>query len=207
MTDLSLTVAPKSDQLNADDLIAGPRTVRITAVKANPDSAEQPISIFFDGDNGRPYRPCKSMRRVMIAVWGPDGGAYPGRAMTLYRDPGVTFGGMQVGGIRISHMSEIDKPMTMALTATRANRKPFTVQPLKVDDPAAATAARLVEMVDAIETAIALAEFEANTSITGRRNRLKEVRPELSRDVEAAVMAAHARVGATKKVEDDDVPF
>ena len=33
MIDLSRTVAPKSDQLNADDLIAGPRTIVVTAVK------------------------------------------------------------------------------------------------------------------------------------------------------------------------------
>ena len=50
--------------------------------------------------------------------------------MTLYRDPAVKFGGLEVGGIRISHMSDIAKPITMALTATRANRKPFTVQPM-----------------------------------------------------------------------------
>ena len=65
-------------------------------------------------------------------VWGPDGHAYAGRRMTLYRDDTVAFGGMAVGGIRISHMTHIDKPQTMALTATRAKRAPFTVQPLVV---------------------------------------------------------------------------
>jgi len=135
MIDLASTVAPKSDQLNADDLIAGPRTVTVTGVRACPDSAEQPIDISFDGDNGKPYKPCKSMRRVLIAVWGNDGAAYAGRSMTLYCDPDVTFGGMKVGGIRISHMSHIDKPQTMALTATRAKRKPFTVRPLAAQAP------------------------------------------------------------------------
>jgi hypothetical protein len=53
--------------------------------------------------------------------------------MTLYRDPTVKFGGFETGGIRISHLSHIDKPTTMALTATRASRKPFTVQPLKME--------------------------------------------------------------------------
>jgi hypothetical protein len=130
MTDLSLTIAPKSDQLNADDLIAGPMTIHITKVSANPESAEQPISIFFDGDNGKPYKPCKSMRRVLVQVWGKDGTAYPGRSMVVYRDPKVQFGGLAVGGIRISHMSHIEQDVTMALTATRASRKPFTVKPL-----------------------------------------------------------------------------
>jgi hypothetical protein len=135
VTDLSATVAPKSDQINADDLIAGPRTIRVTRVTGNEGNPEQPVNIFFEGDMGKPYRPCKSMRRVLIAVWGADGNAYAGRSMTLYRDPAVTFGGMQVGGIRISHMSGIDKPMTMALTASKANRKPYTVKPLS-DAPA-----------------------------------------------------------------------
>ena len=130
MTDLSMTIAPKSDQINADDLIGGPRTITITRVTGNEGSPEQPVNIFFEGDNGKPYRPCKSMRRVMVAVWGADGASYTGRSMTLYRDPSVQFGGMQVGGIRISHMSHIDRPQTMALTATRANRKPYTVKPL-----------------------------------------------------------------------------
>lgn len=130
MTDLSLTVDPKSLQLNADDLIAGPRTIKVTKVTANQTSAEQPVAIFFEGDNGKPYLPCKSMRRVLIQVWGKDGSQYPGRSMTLYRDPEVQFGGLKVGGIRISHVTNIDAPVTMALTATRASRKPFTVKPL-----------------------------------------------------------------------------
>lgn len=143
MTDLSLTVAPKSDQINSDDLIAGPRTIRVTRVSGNEGNPEQPINIFFDGDMGKPYRPCKSMRRVLLALWGADGNAYAGRSMTLFRDPGVAFGGLQVGGIRISHMTELDQPVTMALTASKANRKPYTVKPLQMSqapagDPVAA---------------------------------------------------------------------
>ncbi len=42
---------------------------------------------------------------------------------------------MAVGGIRISHMSDIAEPITMALTATKGSRKPFTVRPLKNSVP------------------------------------------------------------------------
>ena len=129
MIDIRKTIAPKSDQMNADDLIGGPRTIKVTKVSLLA-AADQPIAINFEGDDGKPYKPCKSMRRVLVSVWGPDGGAYAGRSMTLYRDDTVAFGGQQVGGIRISHMSHIDKPVTMALTATRATRKAFTVKPL-----------------------------------------------------------------------------
>ena len=131
------TIAPKSDQINADDLIGGPRTITVTRVSANEGTPEQPVNVFFDGDGGKPFRPCKSMRRVMVAIWGADARNYVGRSMTLYRDPEVAFGGMKVGGIRISHMSHIDKAVTMALTATRASRKPYTVQPLRSQPRAA----------------------------------------------------------------------
>lgn len=133
MLDMSGTIIPKSDQLNSDDLIGRTLTIRITKVEVRMD--EQPVSIHFEGDNGKPYKPGKSMRRVLVNVWGPDANAYVGRALTLYRDDKVKFGGLDVGGIRISHMSNLPKETTMALTVTRAQRKPFTVKPL-VDAPA-----------------------------------------------------------------------
>jgi hypothetical protein len=128
--DLSNTIQPKSDQLNADDFIAtGPITVTITDVKAGTDP-NQPVSIFFKNDNGKPYKPGKSMRRVLVSVWGKDAKAYIGQSMTLYREPEVMYSGIKVGGIRISHMSNIEQPITLALTASKTSRKPFTVQPL-----------------------------------------------------------------------------
>ncbi|MGH1574319.1 hypothetical protein ACRAWG_31315 [Methylobacterium sp. P31] len=129
MTDLSQTITPKSDQLNADDLIGGPRTIKVTRVSAMREP-DQPIAVYFEGDGGKPYKPCKSMRRVLVRVWGTDGSAYTGRRMTLYRDDAVQFGGAAVGGIRISHVSHIAQPVTMPLTVTRASRRPFTVKPL-----------------------------------------------------------------------------
>ena len=130
--DVGATIAPKSDQLNADDLIVGPRTITLTAVKARASTGQgdQPIALCFEGDGGKPYLPCKSMRRVLVHCWGRDGAAYVGRALTLYRDETVAFGGATVGGIRISHMSHIDRAVTMSLTASKASRKPFTVKPL-----------------------------------------------------------------------------
>jgi hypothetical protein len=127
--DLTKTITPKSDQLNADDLIAGSITITITGIKGTSD-AQQPVSISYDGDNGKPYKPCKSMRRVLVNLWGADGAKYVGRKLTLYRDDSVVFGGIAVGGIRISHASDIAAAKTMALTASKTIRKPYTVQPL-----------------------------------------------------------------------------
>lgn len=129
MNDMRQTIVPKSDQLNADDLIAGPITITVTEVRIR-GGQEQPVSIHYEGDNGKPYKSCKSMNRVLVAAWGADASQYAGRRMTLYRDPSVRWGGMEVGGIRISHLSDIDATMTMALTATKGSRKPFTVKPL-----------------------------------------------------------------------------
>lgn len=128
MNDMSQVITPKSDQINADDLLAGPMTIRINAVKVAPGT-EQPVSIYFDGSD-KAYRPCKSMARCMVAAWGPNSAEYVGRSLTLYCDPKVKWGGLEVGGIRISHMTDIAAPITMALTVTRANKKPFTVRPL-----------------------------------------------------------------------------
>jgi hypothetical protein len=132
--DLGATIAPKSDQLNADDLIVGPRTILVTAVKARASTGQgdQPVAVHFEGDGGKPYLPCKSMRRVLVHVWGRDGGAYVGRSMTLFRDDSVVFGGAAVGGIRISHMSEMTRSVTLSLTASKASRKPYVVQPLVI---------------------------------------------------------------------------
>jgi hypothetical protein len=135
--DLTPTLAPKSNQLNADDLVAGPRTITITRVTAG--NAEQPVAVHHEGDT-RPWYPCKSMRRVLVAAWGADAAQYVGRRVTLIRDPEVSYGGIKVGGIRISHLSDLDAPLSIALTITRQKRQPYRVQPLPAAAPATAPA-------------------------------------------------------------------
>lgn len=115
------TITPKSDQLNADDLLNITRVIRVTAVKRGA-SKDQPISIEYAGMDGRPYKPCKSMRRVLLAAWGDDGREWTGRSMKLYTDPEVKFGGVKVGGIRISQLSHIEKEMKIMLTASKGKR-------------------------------------------------------------------------------------
>jgi len=132
--DLRDTIAPRSDQMNAEDLLTGPRT--FTVDRVSKGSAEQPVDIHLVEFPGRPFRPSKTVRRILVNAWGPDANAYTGRRMTLYRDPAVKFGGMDVGGIRVSHLSHIDKPVTVALTVTRGKRLPYTVQPLAANQPA-----------------------------------------------------------------------
>ena len=115
------TITPKGDQLNSDDLTGTTKIIRVTAVKRNA-SKDQPISIEYAGMDGRPYKPCKSMRRVLIAAWSDDGREWAGRSMKLYSDPEVKFGGVKVGGIRISQLSHMEKELKILLTSTRGKR-------------------------------------------------------------------------------------
>lgn len=126
--DMRGVIEPKSDQINADDFMSGPQTFRIKGVAITPGS-EQPVTIALEGS--KPFRPCKSMSRLLVAAWGADAKEYTGRSFTLYRDPKVKWGGLEVGGIRISHLSHIEREMVVALTMTKGKRAPHTVKPLK----------------------------------------------------------------------------
>lgn len=156
--DLSKTIIPKSDQLNADDLVGGSKTITIRKVSQGSDDA-QPVNIYYFGDDNKPYKPCKSMRRLLVQLWGVDGAQFVGRSMTIFRDDSVMFAGVEVGGIRISHVSHISEPTKVLITTAKSKRRPITVEPLKqtkkaITDFAAAldavskgtaTAAKIVE--------------------------------------------------------------
>ena len=153
---LAHTITPKSDQANADDLIASPVTVQIVSVKQG--DKESPVWITTTGFDGRAWKPCKSMRRVLITAWGEYGSAWVGKSVTLFCDPEVVYGGVKVGGIRISHMSDIQADMQLSLTATRGKRKPFMVrklvqaEPEPASYPADKSATDLPKMRDSIAT-------------------------------------------------------
>lgn len=148
--DLTESIAPKSDQLNAEDLLSGPRTVQVESVTKG--SSEQPVNFHLVEFPGRPFRPSKTVRRIIVHIWGKESSAYLGRRMTLYRDPEIMFGGQKVGGIRISHMSHISKPESVMLTVTRGKRAPYTVQPLR-DAPPTITNEQAAEIADGISQA------------------------------------------------------
>ncbi len=157
--DISTAAAPRSDQINADDLIGGPQLVTITEVRKGSD--EQPVEIVTaEFGPKRPYRPGKSMIRVLIAAWGPQASEYAGRRLMLYRDPSITFGKDAVGGIRISAMSDIKSRLTLALTVTRGRRAPYTVEPLP-DGPPAITDEKAAEFETRIAEAATIPDLEA----------------------------------------------
>lgn len=132
MLDMRKAIVIKTDQLNADDLLSGSRTIRIRDVVCK-ESGEQRAHIFFDGDNNKPYKPNTSMLKILCAIWGPDGAQWVGRSMTLFNDKTVKWAGQPVGGIRISHMSHIEDVQVNTIAVTRGQKKPYTVKPLKAE--------------------------------------------------------------------------
>jgi hypothetical protein len=160
--------------------VGGPKTVTVSEIKAG--SAEQPVEIHLVEYPGRPYKPAKSMRRVLMACWGSDGSAYAGRRLRLYGDPTIRFGKEAVGGIRIAALSHIAEPVTVSLTVTRGKRAPFTVEPLELPS----------EHRAALEAAESLEELQAAwkaASAAGLASQLVAVKDarksELSAPVEA----------------------
>lgn len=136
--DMTATIAAKSDQLNADDLIGGPLIGTVKRVRAGDN--EQPIWIDLDSWQ-QPWKPSKTMRRVLVACWGADGASYVGRSLKLFRNPETKFGGIKVGGIEISHVSHIDKPVEVALAVSRGKKLIYRIDILQrkseQPDPAA----------------------------------------------------------------------
>ena len=131
--DITDTLAPKSDQINADDFIG--RTAVVTVAGVERIAGEQPLAVHLHEFPGRPWKPGKTVRRILAAAWGADAAQWAGRRMELFTDAEVTFGKAKVGGIRISRMSHLDKPLSLALTATRGKKQTHRIEPLPDDTP------------------------------------------------------------------------
>jgi hypothetical protein len=141
MTDIGDTIQAKSDQLNADDLLAGPIVVTITRVTVGKKTDDQPVVIYYENDGGRPYKPSKGMRRVLVHLWGAESATYVGRQLRLYRDPAVTFGKDAVGGIRIGAASNIDGRQRIMLQVKKGQKAGHEVDVLQAQQQPEATQA------------------------------------------------------------------
>lgn len=105
MADIREAMQAKSDQLNAQDIIGYEPVLLITSVTVT--RGEQPVSVHYHGDNGRPWKPSKGMLRGLSAGWGPETDNWIGKSVRVYNDETVKWAGKEVGGIRIREMSHI----------------------------------------------------------------------------------------------------
>lgn len=129
MTDISDTLTPKSDQLDAVDLLDGPREFTITKVDVRP-TAEQPVTVHL-AEFPRPWKPGKNMRRVLAYCLGNDSSKWIGQRVVLFYDGSVAYAGQEVGGVRISHLSGISGVKKAPIIPTRGKAATWTVQPLR----------------------------------------------------------------------------
>ncbi|MFK5950909.1 MAG: hypothetical protein QM500_19325 [Methylococcales bacterium] len=134
MDDITKTLAAKSDQLNAADLVGGGINVKIESVTVSSGS-DQPVIIKI-GEGMQPYKPCKTMRRLLAAIWGTSSVNWIGQSMTLYCDMDVMWAGQKAGGIRISHVTGIAAKRDIPLRSSKHKVTTYTIQPLVIELPA-----------------------------------------------------------------------
>ncbi|HEU6455941.1 MAG TPA: hypothetical protein VN201_10775 [Roseateles sp.] len=185
---------PKSDQLNAEQLLPGPMTITVTDVTVKV--GEQPVTVHYEGEEGRPYKPCKTMLRVLCLAWTENGNNWRGKSMTLYNDPTVRFGGDEIGGIRISHMSDIPDDIEVKLTKTRGKKALHTIKRL---------ATVSTEDIDNAPTVEALKD---NFGAAYKANKAPHIRARLKAayDARLAILAAASKTaGKTLEQYREDV--
>lgn len=148
---LSQATLARSDQLNADDLVSGPRTFTVKEVRRG--DADQPVAIVLaEFPANRPFKPSKTVVRILAYAWGEETDDWPENPrFTLYRDAKVKWAGQEIGGIRVSHMSHIKERIKIALAESKGKKTLHTVDPLPDDAPASPpideqTVARLAEL-------------------------------------------------------------
>lgn len=130
--DLTKALAPKSDQLDAADLIGSPPQVfTITGVAENKSALadQQPVNVRL-AEFPRVWRPSKGMLRVLADNWGKDVTAWVGRKVELYGDPEVYFGTEKRGGTRISRLSHISARKSTLVNPRGGRGSQWTVEPL-----------------------------------------------------------------------------
>lgn len=206
MNDMSQVIIVKSDQINADDMISGPITITVREVHIK-SGQEQPVSIVFDGSE-KVFRPCKTVSKLLVALWGPDANKYIGRSLTLYRDPDVTWAGMKVGGIRVSHMTDIDGARTLALQESKQKKKVFTIKPLVA--AADRVAAGVRDLIRLIRDAGADVEtVTQDPAVVKQRAWMATNRPELAQQVDEVIALVREanKPASPASATTDDNPF
>lgn len=130
--DIRAATKPKSDQLNYENYLTGPQTY--TVAKVTPGDRDHPVFIHMVECPATPYKPSKGMLKCISKPegWGDKSSKWVGKLITLYGDPTVIYGGVEVGGIKVQAMSDIDSDYETLISARRGVRKPHLIKKLSV---------------------------------------------------------------------------
>ncbi len=132
--DIGFALEAKSDQLNYDDIADTEIVVTISEVAVR--GGEQPVWVYYNGCNNRPWKPSKGMLRILAVAWGRDSASWVGKSIGLYGDKTVKWAGKETGGIRIRSLSNINHSgLSAMLTVSRGKRQEYRVQFLNMERP------------------------------------------------------------------------
>lgn len=177
--DITDALAPKSDQLDAVELVA-PRTFTIDSGSRLGNREGQAVVEVRLVDFPRVWRPSKGMLDAIVAVWGTNAKEWAGNQITLYNDRDVTFGKDKVGGIRIAAMTGIDKPTTVQIRGRGqgARKQPWRIEPIasapqRPTDPTAAEIAACIDLTALRDLWTRATTDETKAAITARKDELE----------------------------------
>lgn len=130
----------KTDRFNYEHFISGPKTLKVSRLGKKVDQGKPRLLVFFEGHEDTPYWVPLGMAKCIASPdgWGESPFAdWVGRSMTLFGEPTVQYGGKELGGVRVSHLSHIEKPYTTKISIRRGVRIDYEILPLKVAASAA----------------------------------------------------------------------
>jgi hypothetical protein len=194
MIDLTPHTQADSDCIVAADLATGPKTILITNVTVISKD-KKGIEIHYEGMGGKPYRPCKSMLRLLCELWETKNGEeFIGRGITLYREPNCLYQGQLTPGIRICAMSHILKSVTVLVTEKRGKANKYEIAPLTPWPPVAAAPvdplkATLEGIAKASEPALAEAAGKLDDAVSKAK-----LTPEQAKRIKTAIAARRAEL-------------
>lgn len=130
--DIRAATKPKSDQLNYETFLTGPQT--FTVSKVTPGDRDHPVFIHMNECPTTPYKPSKGMLKCIAQPdgWGDKSSQWVGRSITLYGDPTVIYGGVEVGGIKVAALSDINGDYETLISARRGVRKPHLIKKIVI---------------------------------------------------------------------------
>lgn len=130
--DIRAATKPKSDQLNYETFLTGPQT--FTVSKVTPGDRDHPVFIHMNECPATPYKPSKGMLKCIAQPdgWGDKSSQWVGKSITLHGDPTVIYGGVEVGGIKVAALSDINGDYETLISARRGVRKPHLIKKIVI---------------------------------------------------------------------------